>query len=140
MEYRHYDNKYVVRLDPDEEIISCIRELCLKEQIVCAEVKGLGATNNFTVGVYCLASHEFMPKQFQEDAEIVSLWGTITLNKGELYHHLHMSCSLTDMSVVGGHLLEAYISGTCEIVIDVMAGLIDRRVNERTGLNEMSFD
>jgi len=139
MEYKKLGNKYVLRLDPGDEIISCLHEFANKEGISCAEVRGLGAVNHFVIGLYDLENHAFVPTEFNEMGEITSLWGTLSLKQGSLYHHLHMSCGLAGSNVVGGHLIEAVISGTGEIVVDPLQGLIEHRHNEQTGLEEFNF-
>ena len=52
MEYRKFKNDIVVRIDKGEEILDKIKEIALKEKIKLASVRALGATNDFTVGVY----------------------------------------------------------------------------------------
>ena len=52
MEYKKFNNKIVARIDKGEEILKQIKEIALKENIKLASVRALGATNNFTVGVF----------------------------------------------------------------------------------------
>ena len=52
MEYRRFGQKMVIRLDPGEEILSTLREAAVKENVRLASVSAIGATDNFTVGVY----------------------------------------------------------------------------------------
>lgn len=41
--------------------------------------------------------------------------------------------------VCGGHLNRACISATCEMVIDLIEGKVDRVFDEAVGLNLLSF-
>ena len=52
MEYRRFDNKIIARIDKGEEILEKIKEIALKEKIRLANINALGATNDFTVGVF----------------------------------------------------------------------------------------
>ena len=52
MDYRRFDNTIVARIDKGEEILEQIKEIALKENIKLASVRALGATNEFTVGVF----------------------------------------------------------------------------------------
>ena len=52
MEYKRFNNKIVLRIDKDEEILEKLKEVALKENIKLASISALGATNDFTVGVY----------------------------------------------------------------------------------------
>ena len=58
---------------------------------------------------------------------------------GEFYAHLHMSAGDTEGRVLGGHLNEAVISATCELVLEIMDGTVERRFDPETGLNLMEF-
>lgn len=41
--------------------------------------------------------------------------------------------------VFGGHLNRAIVSATCEMIIDVIDGTVDRIHDEETGLNIFNF-
>lgn len=71
--------------------------------------------------------------------EIVSLYGTVTTLNGEYYHHLHMSAGNNRGTVVGGHLNRAVVSATCEMVIRIIDGEVERRFNPEIGLNLFRF-
>ena len=140
MEYRRFQNKIVVRMDPKEEIISNMKEIALKEKITLAEVTALGAVNDFTVGVYQVDEKKYYSNHFTGSYEIVSLLGTINTMNGEFYTHLHMSCGDESGKVFGGHLNEAYVSATVEMVISVIDGTVDRFHDEKIGLNLLQFE
>ena len=77
MEYRRFNNTIVARIDKGEEILEKIKEIALKENIKLANVNALGATNDFTVGVFKTAEKKYYSNNFKGDFEIVSLTGTI---------------------------------------------------------------
>ena len=58
---------------------------------------------------------------------------------GEYYAHLHMSAGNDKGEVFGGHLNRAMISATCELVIHVIDGRVERRHDEEVGLNLFEF-
>ena len=59
---------------------------------------------------------------------------------GEFYAHLHMSAGNDKGKVFGGHLNRARISATCEMVITVTDGKVERKFNEDVGLNLFDFE
>ena len=139
MEYKRFGNKIIVRIDKDEEILEQGKELALKENIRLAAVQALGATNSFTVGVYNVAEKQYYANSFSGSFEIVSLTGTINTMNGAFYTHLHMSAGNDKGEVFGGHLNCAVISATCEMVITVIDGRVDRFHSEDIGLNLFQF-
>lgn len=139
MEYKRFKDAIVARIDRGEEILAVIRELALKENIKLATVQGLGAVNDFTVGVFRTAEKQYDSNHFCGNYEIVSLTGTINTMNDEFYCHLHMSAGGEDGSVVGGHLNQAMVSATCELVISIIDGRVDRTFSEEVGLNLFDF-
>lgn len=139
MDYRRFENTIVVRMDKGEEITEKLKEVAGKEEIKLAHVSALGATNCFEVGLFDTQKMTYVPNCFEGDYEIVSLTGTINTMNGEYYSHLHMSAGGRDGNVVGGHLKKAVISVTCEMIIQVIDGIVDREFVEELGLNQFRF-
>ena len=58
---------------------------------------------------------------------------------GEFYTHIHMSAGNDKGEVFGGHLNKAIVSATCEMVINIIGGNVDRYFDEAIGLNLFKF-
>lgn len=139
MEYRKFGNTIVLRIDRGEEILENLKEVALKEDIKLASISALGATNDFTVGVFKVDEKKYYSNNFIGNFEIVSLVGTINTMNGEFYSHLHMSAGNEKGEVFGGHLNKAIVSATCEMIINIIDGRVDRYFDEDVGLNLFKF-
>mgnify|MGYP004483370619 FL=1 len=139
MEYRVFGKTVVARIDRGEEILDKLRELAEKEHIKLASVQALGATNDFTVGVFNTETKQYAANRFTGSFEIVSLVGTVNTMDGQFYAHLHMSAGNEKGEVFGGHLNRAVVSATCEMVLHLIDGTVDRRFDADTGLNLFRF-
>lgn len=139
MDYKRFGNTIVARIDKGEEILQQLQVISQKEEIKLASVSALGATNDITVGVFHTQEKKYYANHFTGDMEIVSLTGTVSTMEGSYYAHLHMSAGDADGHVVGGHLNEAIISATCEMVIQIIDGQVDREFNQEVGLNTFKF-
>ena len=139
MEYRKFENKIIARIDKGEEILEKIKEIALQENIKLASINALGATNDCTVGVYKVDEKKYYSNEFKGNFEIVSLTGTINTMNGEFYTHIHMSAGNDKGEVFGGHLNKAVVSATCEMVIDIIDGKVDRYFDKEIGLNLFKF-
>lgn len=140
MEYRRFGKTIVMRIDKGEEVLTQLKAMALKEDIKLASVRALGATNDFTVGVFKVDEKKYYANHFTGDFEIVSLTGTISTMNGEYYAHLHMSAGDAQGRVFGGHLNEAIISATCEMVVEVIDGRVERAYDDDIGLNLFKFE
>lgn len=139
MDYRKFDDTIIARIDKGEEILEKIKEIALKENIKLANINALGATNDFTVGVFKVDEKKYYANEFKGNFEIVSLTGTINTMNDEFYTHIHMSAGNDKGEVFGGHLNRAIVSATCEMVIKIIDGKVDRYFDEGIGLNLFEF-
>ena len=140
MEYKRFGDVIALRLEVGERVVESIAEVCRREDVRFASISGLGATNDATVGVLDLASKQFVGKRCQGTYEIGSLTGNATRRDGEPYLHLHIVFgNPTTGECYCGHLTDAVISATAEIVIQVAKGEVGRRLDESVGLNLWSM-
>ena len=139
MEYRKFGDTYIVRMDPGEEILTQLKVFAEQEGVKLASVTALGAVKDFTVGVFHTGAKVYKSNRFQGVYEIVSLVGTINTMNDAFYCHLHMCAADQEGHAFGGHLNEAVISATCELVVTCLPGRTDRVFSDEVGLNLISF-
>lgn len=139
MEYRVFEDTVLVRLDKGDEIVGCLLDVAKKEGLTLASVSGIGATDDFEVGVFDLARSDYEHIRFGGNHEIVALAGNITSKDGAPYIHLHITCAGEGGKIVGGHLFEAKISLTAEIFLQKGQGRAERLRDETLGINKIRF-
>jgi predicted DNA-binding protein with PD1-like motif len=139
MEYKRFGNKVFVRIDKGEEILEQLQNVCQKENITLAEVKALGALSEYTVGLFDPAVKQYHSSTFTGPAEITSLWGTVTTMDGKFYAHIHLSAGDAEHNVKGGHMNKAIVGATCEMILDVVEGTVERELSPEIGLNIFKF-
>ena len=91
------------------------------------------------MGVFKTDEKKYYSNEFKGYFEIVSLTGTINTMDGEYYSHLHMSVGDDTGKVFGGHLNRAIVSATCEMIINIIGGNVDRYFDKEIGLNLFKF-
>ncbi len=139
MQYKRFDDKIIARIDKGEEIITALGAICAEQNIKLAQISAIGAVGEFTVGVFNTREKQYKANSFVGDFEIVSLGGTVTTKDGSFYAHLHMSAGDGSGKVFGGHLNRAVVSATCEMVINIIHGEVEREYNGDVGLNLFKF-
>ena len=139
MEYRKFDDTYILRLNKGEEVISSIQELCKNEDIKLAEITGIGASDLIEIGVFNVNTKVYNTKIFEGMFEITSLVGTATRKENNVYLHLHINFGNEEGNAKGGHLVRAHISATCEVVLRKINGEVGRKLDEVIGLNLINF-
>ena len=140
MEYRRFDDTYVVRLQKGEEIGETLAELCRKEDIKLASVSGIGAADHLVIGLYDVGTRVYHKTELNGPMEITSLLGNVSRKDGEVYLHLHINVCDENMNVKGGHMNECRIGATGEIFVRVINGEVERLLDDEvTGLNLYRF-
>lgn len=139
MEYKRLKDSIIIRIDIGEEIFKQIEAVAIKENIKLASISGLGAVDKLTIGVYKPKEKKYYANDFEGDYEIVSLTGTITTKDDKVYTHLHISVGDEKGHVVGGHLNKAFVSVTCEVVMEIIEGSVNRVYDEEIGINLLKF-
>ncbi|MCR2032696.1 PPC domain-containing DNA-binding protein [Anaerofustis stercorihominis] len=139
MEFRKFKEKYIIRLNKGDEVISSITDLCRKENIKLGSFVGLGAANKATIGLYDTENKLYHQTTMEEPMEITSLVGNISTFDDEVYLHVHINLCNKDMQIFGGHLNECFISATSEITLLNIEGKVEREYDEETGLNLYKF-
>ena len=69
-----------------------------------------------------------------EQVEVVSLVGNVAIDDGEPALHVHIVVAKKDGTAYGGHLLDAQVWPTLEVVFHEQPGYLQRRTDPETGL------
>lgn len=139
MDYKNYGSTIVVRLDKGDEIVKSLLEVAEKEKCAFAYVTGIGAVDDFEVGVFDLDKADYNRIGYTGNHEINALVGNLTTKDGAPYLHVHITCTGKDGTVVGGHLFRGKISLTGEIFLQVIGGSVDRKYDPSVGINKIVF-
>lgn len=139
MEYQKKGGLYFLRADRGEEILAVLKQFCEKEQIALGFVSGIGAVGRIKMGLFKTGEKRYVCKESTGEFEIVSLTGTITRMDGAPYLHLHIAAADESGVVRGGHLNEAEVSATAELVVFPGSGAVGREFSEEIGLNLFQF-
>lgn len=134
MKFRKNNNLYFISLEPGDEINSSFEKLAKNEKLNSAWIQGIGAVTNLEMGYYELSLKTYIRKNFNDDYELTSLSGNITIKDGELFSHTHINFSDNKFNVFGGHLFEGEISAAGEFILILGENFINRKFDDFTGL------
>ena len=141
MDYRKTENKYFLRVDKGEELVSSILSLCEKEGIKTAYFQGIGACDRVVCQTLDLSTHDFINHEKTGMLEMISLLGNIAPDdNGDLSFHAHASFSYIEgeeVKLFGGHLKEGYICYTGEIIVSPVE--LNLKRSKESGMNIWKF-
>jgi predicted DNA-binding protein with PD1-like motif len=110
---------YRVNMTRGDEIMSGLTEFAEKYKIKNGHFTAVGAINKGMFGWSDVESGFGQKKiPLNQEAEIVSFLGSISVNnQGQANVHAHGTVALSDGTVRGGHVWEAYISIIAEVFV-----------------------
>jgi predicted DNA-binding protein with PD1-like motif len=128
---------HIIRVKPKQELASEIARYCRKSGISSGVVIGIvGSVESASLNYLKQLPGKFETKEFSGPLEIVGAQGSVALKGSELIIHIHIQLSDTD-GCHGGHLVEARIFSTAEVIIGELDYQLHRYADDYTGLNEL---
>lgn len=134
-QFKNDGGKYVISIDNHTSLMQALAAFCNEQNVLSAEVSGIGAVNAATLRFLNPVTKAYVDKTYDEQMEIASLVGNVSEKDGKPYLHLHVTLGRSDYSIVGGHLLDCHINGACEVIVTKMDCPVGRHFDEETGLN-----
>ena len=115
MQYQRFGERLQVRLESGDEVMGSLLDLVRAENIGYAAVNGLGAISQVRLSYFNAATKSYETHEVEEQLEVVSLMGNVTLKEGQPFLHLHATLGRRDLSLFGGHLNAAVARPTVEV-------------------------
>lgn len=107
----------VVVLDSRDEAVSALTFFAAEHELNGAQVTAIGAFSQATVGWFDRGNRDYRKIAVAEQCEVLSLAGDVANGHDGPQLHLHAVLGLSDGSTRGGHLLEAVVWPTLEVII-----------------------
>ena len=87
-----------------------------------------------TLGYFDWESKQYKKIPVSEQVEVLSLIGDVALKDGEPKVHAHVVLGRSDGSTRGGHLLDAHVRPTLEVILVESPVHLRKQVDEESGL------
>lgn len=139
MQFQRFDDRLQVRLESGDRVMESLGRLLRAEGIGFAAVNGIGAVRQVRLSYWNAQTREYEAHEVEEQLEVVSLVGNVTLNDDQPFLHLHISLGRHDLSVFGGHFNEAIAHPTLEVWLHPETRTVLRGRDESSGLAVMQL-
>ncbi len=128
---------HIFRVRPGEELAGAIATFCQRNDITSAVILGIiGSATSAHLNYLKELPGKYETIEYVGPLEIVAAQGSIALRGRERLVHIHIQLANTDGSY-GGHLVQAKVFSTAEVVIGELDYQLHRYSDEQTGLNEL---
>jgi predicted DNA-binding protein with PD1-like motif len=125
---------YLLVFHTGQEVMRGLVAFAKKYDLVAGHVTGIGAVSGAVIGYFDPQKNAYLRNQQNDQAELLSLTGNLALNDNAPFFHIHVALGLRDGAARGGHLFEAMVRPTVELVLTSSTRPVRRKVDRDTGL------
>jgi predicted DNA-binding protein with PD1-like motif len=128
------EKTFVLIFDTGDEVASGLLDFAKYRHLDSSHFTALGAFSDVVVGYFDWTKKEYKRIALPEQVEVLALVGDIALNQGEPKVHAHVVLGKADGTAHGGHLLEAHVRPTLEVVLVESPQHLQRQSDPESGL------
>jgi predicted DNA-binding protein with PD1-like motif len=128
------ERTYALVFDKGDEVIAELEAFARERGLTAARFTAIGAFSDVKLGYFDRDQKEYLEIPVAEQVEVLSLLGDIAEKDGEPKVHAHVVIGDRTGAARGGHLLEAHVWPTLEVILEESPAHLRRRVDKDTGL------
>ena len=136
---RDGERTYALVFGTGDEVKSELERFAREQSLSAARISGIGALMDVALGYFNWETRKYDENRFDEQLEVVSLNGDVALEDGEPALHAHLAVGWAAGTALGGHLVEAHVRPTLEIVVVESPAHLRKEVDAETGLALISL-
>ncbi len=109
---------FAVVLQNGDEAMGCLQQFARSEQLGAAQLTAIGAFSGAKLGYFDWETKNYLPILVDEQVEVASLIGDIAVGTdGDPSIHLHAVLGRRDGTAMAGHLQQATVRPTLEVIV-----------------------
>ena len=125
---------FVVICQTGEEAMTALTAFASEQKLAASQVTAIGAFSRAVVGYFDWSSKTYKHIAINEQVEVLSFIGDITLDEGRPKLHAHVVLGKADGTAHGGHLLEGHVRPTLEVIVTETPRHLRRRFDPASGI------
>ncbi|HVR49895.1 MAG TPA: PPC domain-containing DNA-binding protein [Pseudorhodoferax sp.] len=125
---------YALVLASGDEVATALMDFVKAHQVQAAHFTAIGALRDVKVAWYDLERKAYKVMPIPGQVEALSVVGDVGMAGGQPAVHCHITVGLDDASARGGHLVQAVVSPTLEIMLTVEPTMLKKMFDSCTGL------
>lgn len=126
---------FAIVFERGDEVAEGLLQVAKDERLEGSQLTGIGALQDVVLGYWDWDTKDYKRIGVREQVEVLSLIGNVALGPdGTPKVHAHIVIGKADGSAHGGHLLEAHVRPTLEVIVTELPSHLQRRTNPETQL------
>ncbi len=134
------ERTHALIFDTENEPMSLLQRFCEEHEVMAARFTAIGAFRSAVLGYFNWERKEYDRIPIDEQVEVLSLIGDVALSDGKPKIHAHVVLGRHDGSTRGGHLLEAQVRPTLEVLLIESPAWLKRTMNAEARIPLIDID
>jgi predicted DNA-binding protein with PD1-like motif len=130
---------FALIFDTGDQITGNLQRFAQDNHLRGSHFTAIGALSDAVIAWFDWEGKKYRHISINEQVEVLSLIGDIAEDDGEPKIHAHIVLGKADGSAHGGHLVEAHVRPTLEVILTESPQHLQRRFDETTGLTLIRF-
>ncbi len=128
------ERSFAIVFDSGDEPMSLLERFAEQHRLHAARFTAIGAFSEAVVGYFDWEKKDYERIPVREQVEVLALVGDIALAEGKPKVHAHVVLGRRDGSTRGGHLLEARVRPTLEVMLTESPAALQKKHDPESGL------
>ena len=128
------ERTFALVFETGDEPMEGLLDFAKRERLTSGHFTAIGAFEEATLAYFDWAQKEYVRISVREQVEVLSLVGDIAVEGAAPKVHAHVVLSKRDGTAHGGHLLEARVRPTLEVILVQPPGHLRRRFDAASRL------
>ena len=125
---------FVVVCETGDEVMKVLTAFANEQGLGGSRFTAIGAFSRAVVAYFDWSSKQYQHVSIEEQVEVLSFAGDITIDEGRPKVHGHVVLGKADATAHGGHLIEGHVRPTLELVIVEAPRHLHRRFDPSSGI------
>jgi len=128
------ERTFALIFDKGDEVVTTLQRFAKDHSLTASRFSAIGALDGAVLGYFDWNRKDYERIPVDGQVEVLSMNGDIALSGDEPKVHAHTVLGRRDGSCVGGHLLEAKVRPTLEVLLIESPGYLRKVCDPETGL------
>jgi hypothetical protein len=126
---------YAVVLETGDEVMQCLGRFVAAEKVSAAQFTAIGALRDVVLMYFNWEKKDYLRIPVTEQVEVASLIGDVAEGPdGKPSIHVHLVVGKRDGSAMAGHLAEAHVRPTLEVIVTENPAHLRKMKDKESGL------
>jgi hypothetical protein len=132
---------FAVVLETGDEVFACLRSFVNERRIFAAQLTAIGAFSDVVLKYFDWEKKSYLENKVNEQVEVASLIGDVAKDpSGKPSLHIHLVVGKRDGIAMAGHLGQAHVRPTLEIILTESPAHLHKTTDPESGLALIRMD